>query len=93
MNSRGTLLPRVLALVLLLVSLSMLVPLGSAAIRLSGGATLLAHLWLWPLILLAIGVVLTYLLSRRTLAFRVYAIAFVLWLITAGYYWLRIVRL
>ncbi len=92
MNSRGTLLPRVLAVIILLVSLSMLIPVAAAAVRLSHGVTLKPYLWLTPLVLLGVGVTLTYLLSRRVLAFQVYTAAFVLWLITAAYYWVWVIH-
>lgn len=81
--------PRVMASLLLLGSLSMLVPLGLAAVRLTSGEAVGARSWALPLAILAAGTALTAILSRRQVPARLYLAAFGLFLITLGYYWAR----
>jgi hypothetical protein len=77
---------RVLAIVLLLVSLVMFGILVKVAVALAGGATLAPQTWLFPLIILAAGAVLMWFLTRRELSLQLYTTAFALWLLTTGYY-------
>ena len=85
------LMPRMLSILILLVTLSMLVPLTFAVIALVHGAHLPMQSWLFPLCIIAAGAVLISFLSRRQIPLQVYIFAFALWLITAAYYWSRII--
>jgi len=82
---------RVLAILILLVTLSMLVPLTFAVIALVHGAHLPSRSWAFPLGIIAAGAVLISILSRKQIPFQLYVFAFALWLITAAYYWGTIV--
>ena len=86
-------LPRLLAVVLLLISLATFAPLVAAAILLARGRDVAPLMWWAPLLILATGAALTWLLSRRQIAFSLYLTAFSLWLLTAGYFFTRIVAL
>ena len=79
-------LPRLLATILLLISLAMLVPIGSAVIALAGGTPVPPAKWLIPLLILATGAIMTWMLSRKTIPMQLYIAAFALWVITAGYF-------
>jgi hypothetical protein len=83
-------LPRILATILLLVSLSMLVPLGFVVVHLVRGFDVLPISWALPLALVAVGAVLMSILSRKQVPFELFIAALALWLLTAGYYWLRV---
>lgn len=87
-----TVLPRILAIILLLVSLAMLVPLGIAVVRLMHNQPVSHNSWLIPLVFLATGSALTAVLARHPAGFRLYAMAFVLWVVTAGVYFFSLVR-
>ena len=78
-------LQRVIAIVLLLVSLVTFVPLVIAALRLARGAEVHPMAWWAPLLILGTSALLTWLLSRRFVAMRLFVVAFALWLVTAGY--------
>jgi len=84
-------LPRVLAILILLVTLSMFVPLTFAIVQLVHGAHLPAQSWMFPLGIIAAGAVLISILSRKQVPLQLYVFAFALWLLTAAYYWSRIV--
>lgn len=86
-------LPRLLAIVLLLVSLATFGPLIAAAILLARGRAVVPLVWWAPLLILATGAALIWLLSRRQIAFQLYLAAFALWLLTAGYFFTKIVAL
>jgi len=86
-------LPRLLAIVLLLVSLATFAPLVATAILLARGRDVAPLVWWGPLLILATGAMLTWLLSRRHIAMQLYLTAFALWLLTAGYFFTRIVAL
>lgn len=77
---------RLLASILLVVSLVMFGILVKVVIALAGGATLAPRAWLFPLIILGIGATLMWLLTRREIAPQLYLAAFTLWLVTTGYY-------
>ena len=85
-------LPRLLAVVLLLVSLATFGPLIAAAILLARGRDVAALVWWAPLLILGTGAMLIWLLSRQ-IAPRLYLAAFALWLLTAGYFFTKIVAL
>ena len=85
-------LPRLLAVVLLLVSLATFVPLIATAILLARGRDVASLVWWAPLLILATGAMLTWLLSRQ-IGLRLYLAAFTLWLMTAGYFLVKIVAL
>jgi len=91
MNKTETLLPRTLAIIVLLISLSMLVPLAKAVIAVVHGATPIVAMWLAPLLILATGLALLMALGRRTLIPPLYLMALALWVITAGYFLVRLV--
>lgn len=91
MNKTETLLPRTLAIVLLVISLSMLVPLAKAVIAVIHGATPIVAMWLAPLLILATGLALLMALGRRTVIPPLYLMALALWVITAGYFLARLV--
>lgn len=80
--------PRVAALVLLLLSLTMLVPLVPAVVRLAQGAEIPPDAWRLPLLVLATGAMLLWLLSKKQLPLQLFAVAFALWILAAGYYWM-----
>ena len=79
-----------MAIVLLLVSLATFVPLILAALRLGRGLEVAPMAWWAPLLILGTGALLTWLLSKRYVAIRLFVVAFALWLVTAGYLLLRI---
>ena len=81
-------LPRLLATILLLVSLAMLIPIGSAVLAIAGGTPVSPAKWLVPLLILATGAVMTWMLSRKTIPMQLYIAAFALWVITAGYFFM-----
>lgn len=79
-------LPRLLATILLLVSLLMFAMLVDITLVLARGGNVPPRSWLFPLTILAAGAVLMWLLTRKGLALRLYLAAFALWLLTTGYY-------
>ena len=92
MKHAETLLPRTLAAVVLLISLSMLVPLGKAVIAVIHGATPIIAMWLAPLLILATGLALLIALGRRTVIAPLFLMALALWVMTAGYFLVRVGR-
>ncbi|MCU1347319.1 MAG: hypothetical protein JWO56_349 [Acidobacteria bacterium] len=89
MKSAENLLPRLIAAVVLLVSLAMFIPLVHAARTLFREGRAPAPLWLAPLMLLATGALLTHVLTRRLIPTRLVISAFALWIVTAGYFFVR----
>lgn len=84
---RETTVPRTLATILLVVSLAMLIPIGSAVSGLMRGDPVAASAWSIPLILLATGLALISFLPRmETHGPQLYVAAFALWLVAAGYF-------
>ena len=84
-------LPRVLAIVLLLVSLAMIIPVGTSAARIFRGEPIDPLALAVPMIIMAVAAFLTWLLSRKSMPISLFLMAFVLWLLTAGYYFVRFV--
>ena len=91
MRALPAVMARVLSILILLVTLSMLVPLTFAVVQLVHGAHLPTQSWLFPLGIIAAGAVLISVLSRKQIPLQLYIFAFALWLVTAAYYWSRIV--
>lgn len=85
-------LPRTLAAILLLVSLAMLVPLAFAVTGMLRGETIASSAWLFPLVILATGTALIYLLARKSVGLQLYAAAFALWMLAAGYFLFTLAR-
>lgn len=85
-RSPESFLPRLLAIVLLLISLAMVVPIGRAVLDLAGGAHVAASRWAVPLAILGTGSILSWLLTRKQVSLQLYLSAFALWLLTAGYF-------
>ena len=83
-------LQRVIAILLLLVSLITFVPLIMAALRLGRGLQVDPMAWWAPLLILGTSALLTWLLSRRVVALRLFVAAVALWLVTAGYLLMRL---
>jgi hypothetical protein len=79
-------LPRLLATILLVVSVFMFGMLIDITVTLARGGNIPARAWLFPLAILATGAVLMWLLTRKGLALQLYVAAFALWLLTTGYY-------
>ena len=79
-------LPRLLATILLIASLAMLVPIGSAVMAMAGGAHVPPPHWLIPHHILGTGAIQTWMLTRRTIPMQLYVAAFALWVLTAGYF-------
>jgi hypothetical protein len=86
-----TMMPRLLAIVLLLLSMAMLIPIITAALGLIRGAEVAPITWAVPLAILATGAFLTWLLTRRQVALQLYLLAFSLWVVTAGYFFVKYV--
>ena len=84
-------LPRLLAIVLLLLSMAMLIPIISAGFGLIRGEEVATTAWGIPLVILATGAFLTWLLTRRQVALQLYLLAFSLWVLTAGYFFAKYV--
>lgn len=77
--------PRVFAIILLLVSVVTFAPLVLVGLQLAKGEPVGLLAWLGPLLILATAAMLTWLLHRKEVPLTLYAAAFVLWLVTAGY--------
>jgi len=89
MKSAENLLPRLIAAVVLVVSLAMFVPLIHAALTLFRAGRAPRALWLAPLLLLGTGALLTHVLTRRQVSIPLVVSTFALWIVTAGYFLLR----
>jgi hypothetical protein len=83
-------LPRLLSIILLVISLAMLVPIGSTVLAIAGGAPVPPAKWLVPLLILGTGAVMTWMLTRKTIPMQLYIAAFALWVITAGYFFVLV---
>ena len=86
MNPRDALLARLIAIFLLLGSVLMLAPVGVAVIQLLRGGSVSTAAWLTPLVIMALGSLLTWVLSRSPSSLTLYLAAFALWLVTVAYY-------
>ena len=84
-------LPRLLAIVLLLLSMAMLVPIINAGVGLMRGGEVPTTAWGIPLVILATGAFLTWLLTRRQVALQLYLLAFSLLVVTAAYFFVKYV--
>ena len=82
--------PRVLAIILLLVSLATFAPLIVEAVHLARGEHVTAIAWIAPLLIIAAGAVLAWTLNRKQVSFRLFISAYALWLLTAGYFLVRL---
>jgi hypothetical protein len=91
MNPRDALLARLIALLLLIGSVLMLAPVGVAVIQLLRGADVSTATWLTPLVIMALGSLLTFVLSRMQVSLPLYLAAFGLWLVTVVYYFAVVV--
>jgi hypothetical protein len=89
MSDAQSKLPRLLAIILLLVSVLMFIALINIALTLAKGGDVPMRAWMFPMTILATGAILMWLLTRRQLAMQLYAAAFALWLVTTGYYLLH----
>ncbi len=84
---RETTIPRTLATILLIVSLVMLIPIGSAVMGLMRGEAVASSAWAIPLVILATGLALMSFLPRmQASGSQLYVAAFALWLLAAGYF-------
>ena len=86
-------LTRILATILMLISIAMLAPIGAAVIGIAGGADVPAWRWIVPLVILATGAMLTSVLVRRPAPIHLYLAACALWIVTAGYFFIHFVRI
>ena len=86
MNPRDAFLARLIALFLLLGSVVMLAPVGLAVVQILRGEPVSTAAWLTPLVIMALGTLLTWVLSRSPGSLPLYIAAFALWLVTVVYY-------
>ena len=84
-------LPRILATIVLLVSLAMIAPLGSAVAGLLHGKDVASTALFVPLIFLGTGCALTWLLAKKAVSQQLFIAAFALWVMTAGYYFFTLI--
>ncbi|HVR38677.1 MAG TPA: hypothetical protein VMU84_06250 [Thermoanaerobaculia bacterium] len=84
MKASERVLPVILSALLLVGSVAMSVPLAAAAYALLIGHAVPSMAWLYPLTILATGALLTSLLSRMQVPLRLYALAVMLWMVTAS---------
>ena len=82
--------PKILAVILLLVSLATFAPLILAAVHLARGEHVTPIAWIAPLLIIAAGAILTWTLNRKQVSFRLFLAAYALWLLTAGYFLARL---
>ena len=80
-----TLIPRLIAAMLLLGSVAMLAPLGAAVIAMLRGNAVEPASWAIPLLILALGSILIWLLSRTHVSLQLFVVALALWVIAVGY--------
>jgi hypothetical protein len=83
---RETTLPRTLATIVMIVSLAMLIPIGSAVLSLVRGQPVASSAWAIPLVILATGLALMSFLPRMSTSWHLFVAAFALWLLAAGYF-------
>ena len=79
-------LPRILAAAMLLVSLAMIVPLVTAVSGFARGGDVPWTAIVIPLVFLATGAILTWLLAKKAVSLQLFAMAFALWMVAAGYF-------
>ena len=79
------LVPKVLSIVVLLISIAMIVLLSSTVIAMWSGSAVSPIRWAVPLGILATGAVMSWMLTRKTIPLQLYVVAFALWVLTAGY--------
>ena len=84
---------RMIAIVILLMSMAMLVPVVSAGLGLARGREVETAAWAVPMAILAMGAFLTWLLTRKSVSLQLYLLAFSLWVVTAGFVFVRFVGL
>ena len=87
-----TFVPKLLSIILLLFSVALLWPLGSAVLAIASGSPVPPRHWLYPLLILGTGAIMTWMLTRKTIPMRLYVVAFALWVVTAGYFFSLSVR-
>jgi hypothetical protein len=78
--------PRTLAAILLIVSLAMFFPIGSAVAGMLRGGEVASSAWAIPLVILATGLALISFLPKMQTYGQLYLSAFALWLLAAGYF-------
>ena len=84
---RPNAIPRTLATILLLGSLTMLIPLGTAVAHMLRGEVVASTSWTVPLVILATGLALISFLPRmQAFGTQLYLAAFALWILAAGYF-------
>jgi hypothetical protein len=83
---RPNAIPRILAAILVIVSLAMLFPLGSAVAQMLRGGEVASSAWAIPLVILATGFALISFLPKMQTYGQLYLSAFALWLLAAGYF-------
>ena len=81
-----TFLPRLLSVILLLVSIAMIVPIGGAVLQIANGTRIHPSQWAVPLTILATASVMMWMLTRKAISVHLYLAAFALWLLTAAYF-------
>jgi hypothetical protein len=81
---------RVLATVILLISVAMFGALGYVTILMARGLEVSTRTWLFPLTILAAGAVLMWMLTRKQIPMPLYLSTFSLWLLTTGYYFIHL---
>jgi hypothetical protein len=79
-------LPKLISIVLLVISLAMLVPLGLAVDRIANGVAVPSPHWIVPLVIMATAAVMMWMLTRKAISLNLFLMAFSLWLVTAGYF-------
>ena len=83
---RPNAIPRTLAAILLIVSLTMLFPIGAAVAGMLRGNPVASSAWSIPLIILATGFALISFLPKMQTYGQLYLSAFALWILAAGYF-------
>ncbi len=84
---RETTIPRTLATIVLVGSLAMLVPLGTAVASMWRGEQVASSSWSIPLVILATGFALISFLPRmQSFGSQLYLSAFALWILAAAYF-------
>ena len=85
-------LPKILALLLMLISIAMFAPIGASVINIASGQPVPAFRWIVPIVILATGALLTSLLARKPASLNLYLAACALWVVTAGYFFMHFLR-
>ena len=79
-------LPKLISIILLVISLAMLVPLGLSAYRMAHGVAVPAPHWIVPLAIMGTAAIMMWMLTRKSVSLNLYLMAFSLWLVTVGYF-------